>query len=207
MGQWEHLEPWDTQVLAALAENDVPRAFEALVQGYQAAVVGFCTSRLENSADGEDVALNVFLAAYRTFCRSGFRGEATLRTWVFAIARKQCGKYVRRVGQRRQHNVRYCDSLRANMHPDPPASPEQTQLDAEEAAQESRRVAQLLHCLQRLPKRERILLEKRYYEDLSFAAIADRFWLSESTMRRRVQKAEERLRACLEKGSTSPVTS
>ena len=43
---------------------------------------------LGDAAHGEEVAQEVFLGAYAAMLR--FRQEASLRTWLLAIARKQC---------------------------------------------------------------------------------------------------------------------
>jgi hypothetical protein len=48
------------------------QAFEALLQGYQAVVVQYCTALLDNAADGEDVAQEVFLGTLLLNAMIGF---------------------------------------------------------------------------------------------------------------------------------------
>ena len=62
-----------------------------LLQGYQAVVVQYCTTLLDDAADGEDVAQEVFLAILRALPR--YEPTALLRTWVFRIARNRCLKH------------------------------------------------------------------------------------------------------------------
>ena len=74
MGKWAALQPWEAKVLAALAAGEMGQAFEALVRGYQDAVVGYCVGMLGDGAEGEEVAQEVFLAAYHALTR--FEGRS-----------------------------------------------------------------------------------------------------------------------------------
>jgi RNA polymerase sigma-70 factor (ECF subfamily) len=91
MGKWDFLAPYDTHVQAALETGDVKQAFEVLLQGYQAIVVQYCTALLDDAADGEDLAQEVFVAVFRALPR--YQPTALLRTWVFRIARNLCLNY------------------------------------------------------------------------------------------------------------------
>jgi RNA polymerase sigma factor (sigma-70 family) len=71
------------------AESQFRFAFEMLVHSYHRAVIGFCVNMLGQwASQAEDLAQEVFLALWKTLPQ--FRQEASLRTWVFTIARYQC---------------------------------------------------------------------------------------------------------------------
>lgn len=192
MGKWEALRPWDDQVLAALAAGEVACALNALVRGYQHAVVGYCVNMLGNAGDGEEVAQMVFLAACQALPR--FRQDASVRTWVFAIARKQCLKHLGIGGRIQRMYARHRDDIMRASQPDPPDTPEEARLQTEAEALAQKRLAQLPPSLRKLRKQERDLLMMRYYEELSVADMAARLWVSETTTRRRLQTAEARLK-------------
>ena len=91
--EWDASQAGDDQVQRLIAQGDYRAALEALVRGYQHLIVRHCTAMLGDAAHGEEVAQEVFLGAYAALPR--FRREASVRTWLLAIARKQCLKALR----------------------------------------------------------------------------------------------------------------
>jgi len=195
MGEWDTLRLWDSQVLTALAAGDCPQAFDALVRGYQDVVVGYCRNMLGDGLQGQEVAQEVFLAVYRALPR--FQQDASVRTWVFAIARKQCLKHMRKDRRRAQLRVDQRESIVQAVHPERPSSPEDSRLAREQEERDQRQLERLAQLLLRLQKRDKDLLMMRYFLDLSFADIAKKCWVSETTVRRRVHAAEQRLSALM----------
>jgi RNA polymerase sigma-70 factor (ECF subfamily) len=98
------------------------------------------------------VAQNVFLAAHTALAR--FRGEASYRTWLFAIARKQCLKEIKHASRQQIPSLQTVETQ---------VSPESVMLELEEAALWEQRLAQLSRLLQRLKKRERDVVMMYYY--------------------------------------------
>lgn len=74
----------DAELLARAAAGDRD-AFGWLVERHQASVYRFARTVVTRPADAEDVLQQTFLSAWRA--ASGFRGEASIRTWLFTIAR------------------------------------------------------------------------------------------------------------------------
>jgi RNA polymerase sigma-70 factor (ECF subfamily) len=195
MGKWDFLAPVDVQVHAALAAQDLPQAFEVLLEGYQAIVVQFCTALLDDAADGEDVAQEVFLAILRALPR--YQPTALLRTWIFRIARNRCLKHRAARGAWRRLWGTQQAAVTATAVPEAPSSPEVLHQAQAEALQWHHALHQLERSLRRLPKGDRALLMMYYYEELSFRAIAQQLRWSEATVRRSVHAAEDRLRALM----------
>ena len=195
MGKWDFLAPWDARVQEALAAGDMTQAFEALLQGYQAIVVQFCTTLLDHAADGEDVAQEVFLAILRALPR--YQPTALLRTWVFRIARNRCLKHRATRGAWGRLWVTQRTAITATAVADAPASPEVLHHAYVEAAQHQHHLHQLERSLRRMPAGDRALLLMYYYEESSFRTMAQQLRLSEATVRRAVHAAEQRLRACM----------
>jgi RNA polymerase sigma-70 factor, ECF subfamily len=172
----------DERIRAAIAASDFPGALDALIRAFQHEIVGYCVNMLGDAQHGAEVAQTVFLAAYTAFER--FRGEASLRTWLFAIARKQCLKAMRQAARRQ---------MTSWQTPETSESPEHVLMQMEEEAVWERRQAQLSRLLQRLKKRERDILMMYYYMEYTYAEIAGKLWISETTARRRVQQALQHL--------------
>lgn len=74
----------DRDLIARAAEGD-RRAFELLVERHAAAVLRLATAVSGDPVAAEDALQQTFLNAYRS--ASGFRGDASVRTWLLSIAR------------------------------------------------------------------------------------------------------------------------
>jgi RNA polymerase sigma-70 factor (ECF subfamily) len=99
---WDRFRSHDAAVQGYLADGDYRRALETLVQAYQHAIVGFCHNMLSDITHAEEVAQDIILEAYKAMPR--FRQQSSVRTWLFAIARKKCLQ-VRRNRDRRRRIV------------------------------------------------------------------------------------------------------
>lgn len=80
--------------LIELAKVGDAEALASLVQQHQARVYRFCMKLCRDPADAEDVLQETFLALARSI--GDFRGEASLSTWLYAVARSFCIKKRRR---------------------------------------------------------------------------------------------------------------
>jgi RNA polymerase sigma-70 factor (ECF subfamily) len=128
-----------------------------------------------NPSEAEDIAQDALLRAWRR--RSTLRDAERRTPWLATIVRNEAF---------RQH---------ARFRPDPIAAIEQQQEGAEdEQVVATVELADLHAALKRLNDRDRRLLELRYREDLTQAAIADRLGIPEGTVKVRLHRARNRLR-------------
>jgi RNA polymerase sigma factor (sigma-70 family) len=74
------------------------QAFNLMIDRHQQAVRGFLRRLLSNAADADDIAQETFLVAWRDI--HGYRGGASLRSWLCAIAWRKA-KSAQRVWIRR----------------------------------------------------------------------------------------------------------
>jgi RNA polymerase sigma-70 factor (ECF subfamily) len=179
----------DDQVQRLLAQGDYRAALEALVRGYQHLIVRHCTAMLGDAAHGEEVAQEVFLGAYAAMPR--FRREASVRTWLLAIARKQCLKALRDRRRRRRLEEEEQQAIARGAHRAPVDPPEE---DPEVLRQRVRR------GLDRLGLAERTVLLLRYETGLTLVEVAHIVGRSEAGVRRQLARALAQLRTALEEG-------
>jgi RNA polymerase sigma-70 factor (ECF subfamily) len=127
-----------------------------------------------NPSEAEDIAQDALLRAWRR--RSTLREVDHRNQWLAAIVRNEAF---------RQH---------ARVRPDPSSTIElhQGAEDAQVVATVER--ADLHAALRRLSERDRRLLEMRYQEDLTQAAIARRLGIPEGTVKVRLHRARDKLR-------------
>jgi RNA polymerase sigma-70 factor (ECF subfamily) len=184
---WERLQPHDEAILNDIADGDYRRALGTLVRGYQQSIVGFCHNMLGDDAWAEETAQDIFLDAYQAMPR--FRQQASVRTWLFAIARKKCLQVRRNRDRRGRIQQDKQEIIAQSAHREPPVA---TEDDAETILQRVRQ------SLEKLPNAERELLTMRYDTGLSVADIAQIRSISMATVRRRLARALETLREVID---------
>lgn len=127
-----------------------------------------------NPSEAEDIAQDALLRAWRR--RSTLRDSERRNQWLATIVRNEAF---------RQH---------ARVRPDPTESIEQREGAEDERVVATVERADLQAALRRLSLRDRRLLEMRYAEDLTQAAIAHRLGIPEGTVKVRLHRARDKLR-------------
>ena len=181
------LQAVDDQVRRLMAQGAYRPALEALVRTYQHLIVRHCTAMLGDAGQGKEVAQEVFLGAYAAMPR--FRQEASIRTWLLAIARKQCLKALRDRRRRRQLEEAQRQEIAREAHRVPPDPSEE---DPEVLQQRVRQ------GLNRLGAAERTVLLLRYETGLTLVEVAHIVGRSEAGVRRQLARALQQLRKVLE---------
>jgi RNA polymerase sigma-70 factor (ECF subfamily) len=75
----------DGDIAALLASGKRTEAFESLLAAYQDKVFRLCYSMLGDRPQAEDAAQEAFLRIWKAMDR--YRGDSSLSTWIFSIAR------------------------------------------------------------------------------------------------------------------------
>jgi RNA polymerase sigma-70 factor (ECF subfamily) len=94
----QQLEARDPDVrLMVQVRNDVPGAFETLVERYQNRLVGVLFHLVGNLQEAEDLCQEVFLRIYKA--RKGYRPKSKFSTWLFTIANNLALNHLRSKGR------------------------------------------------------------------------------------------------------------
>lgn len=169
---------------SSAAETCFRTALEQLVTAYQNGIVGFCRNMLRNYAQqADDVAQEVFLAAWRTM--PGFRHQASIRTWIFAIARNQCWDELK---QLTRHTRTL--SFEANEQQDIPA----VELSPEDQYAQQNFLSYVTDGLAQLDSRDREVLVFTYISEMSRVDIARLLGIAVTSVGTRRKRALDRLR-------------
>ncbi len=156
-------------------------AFAELVRRHQRTAFAVVWRVVRNDEDAKDIAQAAFVRAWQN--ADSFRGDASFRTWVLRIAGNLALNHVRDRGRWR------ADPLDDNAGD---AAPLATEVlgDAETQAQVAR-------AIETLPPRQRLVVELRVQEGLSFAEVAEATASSEDAAKANFHHALKRLRALL----------
>lgn len=133
---------------------------------------------LGNPAQAEDAAHDVFVRAYRNWDR--FRGEASVRTWLYRITLNLCQNV-----QRSWHQRHILAGLDASLA-DPPASTASSPLRLLEVRELGQRIQSTLDAL---PEEYRLLLLLVADEELSYREVAELTQQSADAVRGKLHRA------------------
>jgi len=167
-------------------------SWEELYENYSGAVFAYLHRLSGDRHLAEDLASETFTRAMLAL--DGFRGEASLKTWLLRIARNL---YIRRT--KRESRLASLEELTergvavANGHSDPEAA---VIRDEEGLA--------LRRALRSLSEADRSILLLAAQENLRCREIADVFGISLTAVKVRLFRARRRLIAALEGEGTSP---
>jgi RNA polymerase sigma-70 factor, ECF subfamily len=175
----------EAALLARLKAGDA-KAFEALVVTHQHRVFGIALRMLGSRAEAEDIAQETFLRAHRAI--GEFRGEARLGTWLYGIASRLC---LNRLASAPRRLERADDEVLLRV----PAAT----ADAAAALERSELQAALQQAIAELPEERRIVIVLRDLEGLSYEEIAEALALELNTVRSRLHRARNDLKAKLER--------
>jgi RNA polymerase sigma-70 factor, ECF subfamily len=169
-----------------------PNAFSRLVGIHEGLVYNLAARLLGDPEEAKDVSQDVFLQVYRMLPR--FEGRSTLKTWIYRIVVNQCRNRQRWWRRRRRDKALPLEELTAS---------ESVQLAApraecpEEEVARRENSARVQAALLRLSLDHRAVLLLREVEELSGAEIAQALGVAEGTVKSRLARARDALRAAL----------
>lgn len=165
----------DHDILSALEAGDRHGALRLCADRHGPALGRLCMALLGSQAEAEDAAQETLIAAHAGF--EGFRGEGSLRAWLFSIARRRCAR-----------------SLERRAPVEALEEPTQSPPRADELMEARHRAERARALLTQVRPTEREALLLRFVGDLSFREVAEACGIDEATARKRVSRALARLR-------------
>ena len=166
-------------------------AFSSLIREHQRGVF-FHALRLCRGDEqlARDVAQKTFLQAWKA--REGFRGEASVRTWLLRIAHNLSLNELRRAHRRREFGQD--DDATEFAEPGPSAL---------ELLDRARQRAELRDAVHELSPRQRDVVLLRLYQDLTFREIGEVLGITANNAKVHFHHATRNLRAQLARGGAA----
>ena len=194
------LEARDPDVRLMLQiRDDVPGAFEVLVERYQHRLVGVLAHLVGRVDEAEDLTQDVFLRIYRA--RKGYRPKAKFSTWLFTIANNLAMNHLRGKGRnparRRWGWAADGSGSQAGLRPleeralarDGTPSAQMRQVELSDVVREA---------LDVLGEDQKLAVLLNKFEDMSYADIAEVMGRSEAAVKSLLARARTHLREQLE---------
>ena len=140
--------------------GSMEEGFRLLLHTYQEKVYWQIRRMVYNHEDANDVMQNTFIKIYKGI--AGFKGNSGLYTWIYRIASNETISFLKK---KQKHlstpledgaNSELAQSLRA----DPYFDGDEIEINLQEA-------------LSRLPEKQRLVFNMRYYEDLGYKQMSE----------------------------------
>jgi RNA polymerase sigma-70 factor (ECF subfamily) len=156
-------------------------AFDQLVRRHQKGLWHLVRRYVKRDADASDVTQQAFVRAFKGL--TSFRGAASVRSWLYRIAINCALTWLR--DHRREEPTELAEDALVDSNPAPArlmGDQENTRLRA---------------AILQLPPKQKLVLELRVFDDLSFKEVAELADCSENTAKVNFHYAVKRLRDIL----------
>jgi RNA polymerase sigma-70 factor (ECF subfamily) len=184
------LQDQSDEALVEKARGGVQGAFEALVRRYQKPVYFLCFRYVRDHDTAADLAQRTFIRVMEKL--GDLREVQIFRSWLFRIGVNLALNHLR-------DHARFVDEESVSAD-EPAASAEgATRLEAAEEAEALRR------AVEQLPTKQRMTLELRVYEELSFRDIAQALETTEGAAKVNFHYAVRRLKSVFGKSLLASV--
>lgn len=163
-----------------------------LVSAHERMVYQLAYHLLGTREEALDLSQEVFLRVFRTLAT--FRAQSSLRTWIYRIVINQARNRQRWFRRRRQSDQVSLDDHQ-QAHGELPERPDQVAPDRLFLRKEA--AARLWNAMERLPFDQRTAIVLREFDGLSYEEIAFSLDIAVGTVKSRLTRARQALRADL----------
>ena len=171
----------DVELLQAWQGGD-REAGNTLVDRYFAAITRFFRNKVCGEDDVAELVGQTFLGC--TTSKDRFRGDASVRQYLYSIAQHVLHKYIRARYKRRNELLDFASVCVQELEAASPSS----------IVAHKREAQSLVQALREIPVEDQVVLELMYFEGLSGSELAGVLGLPEGTVRGRLARGKQRLR-------------
>ncbi|MBX7194876.1 MAG: sigma-70 family RNA polymerase sigma factor [Sandaracinaceae bacterium] len=172
----------DDPVLRAIQARAFRDAIALCARLHGPSLGRLCMAMLGNQAEADECVQEVLMAAHDAM--GEFRGDGTVRAFLFGIARRMCAKRLEMRGRRERRLRLVHDAEQDAKLPD-------------EVLEARRRAQRVRDALEELKPSERDAVTMRYQAGLDYAEIAHACGIDEAAARKRVSRGLARMKELL----------
>lgn len=166
-----------------LLKDDENKGFKLLLNTYQKPIYYHVRQIVYDHEDANDVTQNVFISVFKNIAK--FKGESKLFTWIYRIATNESLNFLQK--KARKNNIRYEDiayEISQNLESDVFYEGDEIMLKLEQA-------------VARLPEKQRLVFQMKYFEDMKYEEISDILQTSVGALKASYHHAVKKLEAFL----------
>jgi RNA polymerase sigma-70 factor (ECF subfamily) len=185
----------DLELVQRFRDGDMG-AFDAIFETYHGPLLGFLTRMCGHPEDAREGLQDTFLSVFRYL--EGYRGEASLKNWIFKIAVTACLKKKRKMQPVSSGELERDIAWQAGSQAPPPSadgsegSPVWT-LDPEKLVQDGEFRQLVVQGVASMPYIYKVVINLRDFEGFSTQEVARMLGIKESTVKVRLHRARLQL--------------
>lgn len=184
------------RVLVDRVKNGDEEAFNEMVSRYWDRIYAMVHQLLRNPEDAEEVTQDAFIRAHRGL--ASFRGESAFSTWLYQIATNLARNRYWYWWRRKRDKTVSFDQPVSDDNDTPLAEVFTAELETpEDATVTQELIDRIAYGMERLGAKHREILILRNVKNLSYEEIASILGISVGTVKSRIARAREALRAKL----------
>jgi RNA polymerase sigma-70 factor (ECF subfamily) len=182
------------QLLVSRFKSGDHSAFDEMVSRYWDRIYAMVHQLLRNPQDAEEVTQDAFIRAHRGL--DNFRGESAFSTWLYQIATNLArNRYWYWWRRKRDKTISFDQPVNADSDT-PLADVFVAEMDApDDVAINQEFIDQIAVAMERLNNKHREILILRNIKNLSYEEIAEVLGISVGTVKSRIARARESLKA------------
>ncbi len=177
----------DRKLVAAAKKGD-NQAFQKLLKKYRKSVYYMLLKMVKNADDAEDLTQEAFAKAFNSIEK--FDSKYAFSTWLFRIATNNCIDFIRK---KRVQTVSIDTPVEGDDGSNMRFDVRDEDLDPNEAMLKEQRRLYLNMAIERLPEKYKILVELRYFRELSYEEVAQELQIPLGTVKAQLFRARELL--------------
>ncbi len=183
----------DVRLMIAV-RDDVPGAFEQLVEAYQHRLINVMQHLVGNASEAEDLAQEAFLRVYRA--RGKYRARCKFSTWLFTIANNLGLNHLRNRQRRPVVPLPAQDSGPLGARPAEQLVPARDNAPSHGLVQKEL-ADKVRQAVDTLNERQRMAVILNKFEDMNYAEIAEVMGLTTKAVKSLLNRARANLRIAL----------
>jgi RNA polymerase sigma-70 factor (ECF subfamily) len=185
-------------ILVELAKQGKQSAYAELMDRYRDSIYFMMLKMVKNPDDADDLTIEAFGKAFSRL--EQYSPSFAFSTWLFKIASNNSIDFIRKKRiQVTSIDAGYMTDAGERMHVDAKS----LTLNPEETIMQGQRVTHMRLLVSKLKPKYRELVEKRYFEEMSYEEIAEEMNLPLGTVKAQLFRARDFLASMMEKTKDS----
>jgi len=188
----------DDYILIQCAVAGDQKAFAQLMDRYRESIFRTIFKMVPNREDAMDLTLEAFSKAFQNI--DSYRPRYAFSTWLFRIAINNCIDFVRK---KRLITLSIDEPVEGNSEQEYSNNLRSAGLNPEEQIIRAQRLAMTRSTLERINDKYRLMIELRYFEELSYEEIATELQMPIGTVKAQLHRARQSMYELLSQPSAS----
>lgn len=177
---------YDVQLVKRAVEQHDQAAFTELLDRYKESVFYLLMKMVNNRDDAEDLTIEAFGKAFKNI--EQYTPSYAFSTWLFRIATNNCIDFIRK---KRMTTVSLDKSFMSDDGGEMTMDVRSETLDPEENLIRKQKNVLMQSLVTKLKPRYRVLVEMRYFQELSYEEIAEKLDLPLGTVKAQLFRSRE----------------